>query len=158
MFRELKRKSKQISMDECIEILTKETRGILAVNGDNEYPYAMPMNHYYHSDDGCIYFHCGKGGHRLDSLEQSDKVSFCVCEQGYRQEGDWAFHVRSVIVFGRMEVIEEPSQIIPMTTRLCRKFPCNEDYIKEEIRLYAKETILLKLVPEHICGKLIKES
>ena len=82
MFRELSRKNKKISDNECFELLSNEKRGVLSVNGDNGYPYSMPMNFYYNNDDGCIYFHCGKSGHRLDSLKKSDKVCFCVYEKG----------------------------------------------------------------------------
>ena len=158
MFRELTRKNKQISPEECITLLTRETRGILAVNGEDGYPYAMPMNHYYHAEDGCIYFHCGRTGHRLDALQQSDKVSFCVCEQGYRDEGDWAYNVRSVIVFGRMEIIDTLPEIASISAALSRKFTQDETYIQNEIARYGKATLLLKLTPEHICGKLIKEA
>ena len=157
-FRELTRKNKQIPSAECSELLTKETRGVLAVNGDSGYPYAMPMNHFYNAEDGCIYFHCGRGGHRLEALERSDKVSFCVCEQGYRREGEWAYTVRSVIVFGRMTVIDDMDTIVSITTALCRKFACSEEYIRSEIESYGHETLLLKLIPEHICGKLVTES
>ena len=60
MFRELVRKKKQISMEECIRILKSEPRGVLSVLGDDDYPYGMPMNHFYNKEDGKIYFHCGK--------------------------------------------------------------------------------------------------
>lgn len=156
MFRELARKNKQISQEECIALLEKETRGILSVNGDDGYPYGMPMNHLY--ADGCLYFHCGKRGHRLDALRTSDKVSFCVCEQGTREAGDWAYTVRSVIVFGRMEVVEDMDEIVRLTTMLCRKFTQDEEYIRTEIEQHAAATLLLKLTPEHICGKQVKES
>ena len=62
MFRDLLRKKQQLSPEECKEILREEVRGVLAVNGDGGYPYAMPMNHYYNECDGCIYFHCGRTG------------------------------------------------------------------------------------------------
>ncbi len=158
MFRELIRKNKQISKEACIALLTEEMRGVLAVNGDNGYPYAMPMNHFYCAEDGCVYFHCGKVGHRLDALMRSDKVSFCVCEQGYREEGDWAFYVRSVIVFGRMEILDNTDEIVRITTALCHKFTQDEAYIKHELESFGKATLLLKLIPEHICGKLVKEA
>ena len=158
MFRELVRKNKQISEKECIALLQKETRGILSVNGENGYPYAMPMNHFYHADDGCIYFHCGKVGHRLEALRRSDKVSFCVCEQGWRDECEWAYNVRSVIVFGRMEIIDDVDEIADIVTKLSHKFTQDEEYIQTEIKNYGKATLLLKLIPEHICGKLVKEA
>ena len=69
MFRELQRKNKELPYRECISILVNEKRGVLSVVGDDGYPYGMPMNHYF-SEDGNIYFHCGKSGHRLDSLKK----------------------------------------------------------------------------------------
>lgn len=158
MFRELKRKNKRISDEECIEILKKETRGILSVNGDGGYPYGAPMNHLYNDADGCIYFHCGRqSSHRLDSIVRSDKVSFCVCEQGYRNEGEWAFNVRSVVIFGRMEIIDDIGEVSAIAGELCRKFTQDEEYIRREIEQHARATLLLKLTPEHICGKKVKE-
>lgn len=157
-FRALVRKKKEISHDECIALLTRETRGVLSVNGDGGYPYAMPMNHYYDPENGCIYFHSGKMGHRLDALRRSDKVSFCVVEQGTRDEGEWAYRVRSVIVFGHVEVIDDEAEIVRVATALCHKFPCDEKYIKSEIEKYAKATLLLRLTPAHMCGKCVTES
>lgn len=158
MFRELVRKNKQITDEECLELLEKETRGILSVNGDDGYPYGMPMNHFYNAEDRCIYFHCGRIGHRLDSLKKSDKVSFCVYERGTLEAGDWAYTVRSVIVFGRIEIIDDVDTVSQISRKLCYKFTQDENYIQDEIEQYANATLLLKLTPEHICGKRVKES
>lgn len=158
MFRELTRKNKAISEAECVKLLKEETRGILSVLGDEEYPYGMPMNHFYNEEDGCIYFHCGKAGHRLDAIRRHDKVSFCVYDKGIAEDGDWALHVNSVIVFGKLEVIDDIAVIIDISEKLSRKFTRDEKYIQQEIELYAKETLLLKLKPEHMCGKKVKES
>lgn len=158
MFRELTRKNKAISEEECVKLLKEERRGVLSVLGEDDYPYGMPMNHFYNEEDGCIYFHCGKAGHRLDALQKHDKVSFCVYDKGLREEGDWALQVNSVIVFGKLEVIDDLEIIMDITARLSRKFTQDETYIQKEIELYAKETLLLKLKPEHMCGKRVKES
>lgn len=158
MFRELIRKNKKLSMEECTEVLQQETRGVLSVIGDEGYPYGMPMNHWYNEEDGCIYFHCGKVGHRLDALRRDDKVSFCVYEEGCREEGDWALLVRSVIVFGRMEILDDRELISQIATKLSLKFTQDMDYIRREIEVYGAGTLLLRLRPEHICGKLVKES
>ncbi len=158
MFRELQRKNKQISMEECIELLKKETRGVLSVLGDDDYPYGMPMNHWYNEEDGKIYFHCGKSGHRLDALRKCQKVSFCTYDSGYREDGDWALHVKSVIVFGKMEIIDDMDTIADVARKLSYKFTQDEEYICTEIEKYAKATLLLQLTPEHVCGKQITES
>lgn len=159
MFRELTRKNKEISNEECIRILTEEKRGILSVNGDDGYPYGSPMNHFYNSEDGCIYFHCGKQkSHRLDSLKKCCKVSFCVYDSGVKEDGDWALTVKSVIVFGEMAVIYDMDTITGICTKLSEKFTGDQEYIREEIKKFAPGTLLLKLVPQHMCGKVVKES
>ena len=158
MFREVARKKQALDEAACIEILKSEPRGVLSVLGDDGYPYGMPMNHFYNAEDGCIYFHCGKVGHRLDALRRCDKVSFCVYDQGYRNEGEWAYNVKSVIVFGRMELIEDMEQIVRITRLLSLKFIQDEEHIRREIEQSAHRTLLMKLVPEHICGKLVNEA
>lgn len=158
MFRELNRKQLQLSAEECAEVLKNEKRGVLSVIGDEGYPYGMPMNHFYNESDGCVYFHCGKFGHRLDALRKCNKVSFCVYDKGTQVDDSWALSVKSVIVFGKMELIDDIDKVIDITTKLCYKFTDDEKYIKQEIDAYAGGTLLLRLVPEHICGKRVKES
>ena len=158
MFRELIRKNKQLSMQDCIQVLKNETRGVLSVLGDGGYPYGMPMNHWYNEEDGKIYFHSGNVGHRLDALKKCDKVSFCTYDKGYRNEGEWAWKVKSVIVFGKIAIIDDMDTIADITTKLSRKFTEDEEYIKNEIKMHGHRTLLLQLTPEHICGKLVTEA
>jgi len=158
MFRELIRKNKQLSMDECIHVLETEKRGILSVNGDNGYPYGMPMNHWYNKEDGKLYFHCGNTGHRLDALKKDSKVSFCVYDAGYRDPGQWPLNIKSVIVFGKIAIVDDLDRIVDITTKLSHKFTQDDDYIRNEIEKHAHRTLLLELTPEHICGKLVQES
>ena len=158
MFRELTRKNKQLPTDDCIKILINEKRGVLSVNGDGGYPYGAPMNHFYNEADGCIYFHCGKVGHRLDALKKDSKVSFCVYDGGYRNDNEWALNIKSVVVFGKIEAIDDIDTVTRISEQLSRKFTQDSEYISNEIKLYADKTLLLKLTPEHICGKLVTEA
>ena len=158
MFRELVRKKKQLPLEACIDVLKTENRGVLSVIGDEGYPYGTPMNHFYNEEDGNIYFHCGNIGHRLEALRACDKVSFCVYDKGSRKKDDWAYDVNSVIVFGRIEIIDELTIISDMVARLSRQFTLDEEYIAEEIKNHAHRTLLLKLKPEHICGKRVHEA
>lgn len=158
MFRDLIRQKKKLSMEECVHILKTEKRGVLSVNGDNGYPYGMPMNHWYNEEDGKIYFHCGKIGHRLEALQKDAKASFCVYDEGYCNPGQWALQVKSVIVFGTIEIVDEKDKIVDITTKLSHKFTQDDAYIQKEIENHAHRTLLLVLTPEHICGKLVEES
>lgn len=158
VFRELRRIDKKLSMEECVAVLKMEKRGVLSVVGDNDYPYGMPMNHWYKEEDGKIYFHCGTGGHRFDALQKDNKASFCVYDEGYRNPGQWPLNVKSVIVFGKIQIVDDMERIIDITTKLSYKFTQDDAYIKEEIEKHAHRTLLLELTPEHICGKLVEES
>ena len=157
MFRELTRKAKSATREECIRLLETEKRGVLSVQGDDGYPYGMPMKHWYDAETGCIWFHCGHGGHREDALRCCDKVSYCVHDEGCTVNGHWAKHVTSVIVFGRMELIEDMEEIVRVGTALSYKFIQDEEHIRREIAASAHKTVLLKLTPEHVSGKHVVE-
>lgn len=159
MFRELVRKRKAIPQDVCIDVLKNETRGVLSVLGDDDYPYGMPMNHFYDEETGKIYFHVGsQRSHRNDAIRKHDKVSYCVYDQGYKDEGDWAYNVKSIIVFGRIAVIEDKDRIIEITSKLTKKFTDDAAYLEKELRDNLKRTLLLEITPEHISGKYVKEA
>ena len=97
MFREMLRIKQQLTEAECIDILRNEPRGVLSVLGDDEYPYGMPLNHYYCEADGKLYFHGGKIGHKIDALKRHDKVSFACMTRGFgrRASGFCAYEASS---------------------------------------------------------------
>ncbi len=158
MFREILRKKQQLPKEQCIELLKTQVRGVLSVLGDDGYPYGMPINHYYCEADGKLYFHGGMKGHKIDALKRHPKASFCVYDEGYREEGDWALHIRSVIVFGTVEFIEDRETVYRISAELSRKFTDDEAYIQGEIDRSGPRTLLFALKPEHMTGKLVKES
>ena len=109
----MQRKKQKLSEEECIRLLKTELRGVLCVLGDDDYPYGVPINHCYCETDGKIYFHGGRTGHKIDALKRHQKASFCVYDKGFRKDGEWALNIRSVIVFGRIEFIEDQDVMIP---------------------------------------------
>ena len=158
MFREMLRKKQALSQEECIAILKRELRGVLSVVGDDGYPYGMPINHFYSEEDGKLYFHGGKKGHKIDAMRRCDKASFCVYDEGFRREGEWALNIKSVIVFGRVEFIDDRETVYRISEALSRKFTDDEDYIEREIKSSGPATLMFALVPEHITGKLVNEA
>jgi len=157
MFRQLTRIKQKLANEECENILTLQTRGVLSVNDENGYPYAMPMNHFYNKEDGCIYFHSGKKGHRTDCIKNNDKACFCVYTSGEKADNEWAYRVKSVIVFGKIEIVEDIDTVIDISKKLCYKFTQDEAYIEDEIKQFAAATLCFELIPEHMTGKLVHE-
>ena len=154
-FRELMRIKQQLPEDECFTMLRDLKRGVLSVNGDNGYPYGMPLNHYY--EDGYLYFHGGRSGHKIEALKKDCRASYCVYDEGYRNEGEWHLNIKSVIVFGRVEFIDDEEKVIEISRKLSHKFTNDDNYIDEEIRRSLKGTAMFALKIEHISGKIVKE-
>ena len=102
-FRTMRRFKQQLTEAECKAILEGGYRGFLAVNGEEGYPYAIPMNFLYY--DNHIYFHSAVSGHKIDAITANNKVSFCVYDSGFKNDGEWALNISSVIVFGKMYVV-----------------------------------------------------
>lgn len=158
MFRQITRKKQQLSNETCIALLKKEPRGVLSVQGDDGYPYGMPMNHWYCEEDGHIYFHGAMFGHKVDALKRCDKISFCVYDEGFRRPGEWSLNIQSVIVFGRIRFVEDRERAANIIRMLSYKFTDDTSYIEKEIAAALNHTLLMELIPEHITGKITNES
>ncbi len=157
-FREMQRKKQQLSKEECLQLLIREKRGVLSVLGDGGYPYGIPLNHWYCEEDGRLYFHSGKTGHKLDALRTCAKASFCCMDGGFREPGRWALNIRSVVVFGRVEFVEDRERSYAVARALSRKFTDDEAYIEAEIARSGPGTCVFCLIPEHMSGKIVNES
>ena len=158
MFRKMTRIKQQLDEKDCIEILKNEKRGVLSVLGDDGYPYGIPLNHFFNEEAGKLYFHSGKAGHKIDAIRRCEKASFCVIDEGEREDGEWALRFRSVVVFGKIEFIEDRQTVYELSARLSRKFTDDEEYTRSEIEKYGPATLMFALEPEYISGKTVKES
>ncbi len=158
MFRPMRRIKQALAQEECIEILKNEPRGVLSVMGEEGYPYGMPLNHWYCEKDGKIYFHGAKEGHKTDAIKKYDKVSYCVFDKGYVKEGEWALNIKSVVVFGKIKIVEDKEKTEEICRNICAKFTDDKEYLEHEIKFSLPHVLCLELTPEHITGKLVNES
>lgn len=158
MFREMRRSPQALSGEEIKELLEKETRGVLSVQGDDGYPYGVPLNHYYDEENKRLVFHGSRTGHRVDAIKRNPKVSYCVFGGEYQKEGDWAKYVKSVIVFGRAEIIENADEIRRICRKIGTKFPCPQEYIDHEINVDSEKVLCFAVNIENISGKLVHEA
>ena len=155
MFRKMRRLGQELTKEECEEILTKEPRGVLALLGDDDYPYAVPMSYVY--VDGKIYFHGAHEGHKIDAVKRHSKVSFCVMDRGIKAEDSWWYTFKSVIVFGRIRTLDDMDEKIDKLTHLGDKFfPTHEETVDEINRLLDR-TEVFEITIEHMTGKIVKE-
>jgi len=160
MFREMRRKAQLLSKEESITILNEATSGVLAVLGDEDYPYAVPLSHAFH--EGKIYFHCAKSGHKLDAINRHPLASFCVIYEDSVVPEKYTTFFRSVIAFGRVRPLEDPSEKRAALEILAQKFsPDYEEGRLKEIDMLFGNVVVLEFTIEHMTGKeaieLVKE-
>ena len=154
-FRPMRRFKQQLPEEECVEILQKAYRGFLSVIGDGGYPYSVPINFLY--KEGKLFFHCAVDGHKLDAIRVDDKACFTVIDEPQREPGDWWYHVRSVICFGRVHVLEDDDEKDSRLRQLGAKyFPDGYD-MEADMQRNAPRAQVLVFSIEHMTGKRVRE-
>ena len=156
-FREMRRKRQQLGEAECIDILERNTSGVLAVLGDEDYPYAVPLSYVYY--DNKIYFHCAKSGHKLDAIKKCDKVSFCVIDQDLVVPQKYTTYFRSVIAYGQACIIEQEDEIRSALEKLAVKYYPDDSRENREAMMKKEYPALCMIRVEivHMTGKKAKE-
>lgn len=157
MFRSIRKKKNEIGTEEIKELLRCSRRGVLAVNGDNGYPYAIPINYLYDENTQKIIFHGAKAGHKVDSLKACDKICFTVYENETVKEKEWAPYMQSVVIFGRCHLIENDETAMELLKQFAMKYYPSEDMVNDEIATDGRATQMFQIEIEHIGGKEIQE-
>lgn len=161
MFREMRRKKQVLTLEENIQILNRGTSGVLAVSGDDDYPYAVPLSYVYH--DNKIYFHCAKAGHKMDAIARNEKVSFCVIDKDQIVQEEYTSYFRSVIVFGRARVLENEEEKRKAIEILAARYSPDQEEVHRMQAIDNEFNIvrMIELTIDYISGKeaieLVKE-
>jgi len=153
MFREMRRKRQQLSEDECLKILQNMTHGVMAVQGDEGYPYAVPISYVY--ADGHLYMHSAVQGHKIDAISRCEKVSFCVVEKDDVVSEEFTTYFRSVIAFGKARLVDDSNEKLRILHLLAMKYSPkeSEENVKHEIDKGFNHVSLIDLQIEHLTGK-----
>ena len=151
-FRKMRRFSQQLSASECEDILQKATSGTLALLGDAEYPYALPISYVY--ADGKLYFHSAKTGHKIDAIRRNNKASFCVIAADDVHPSEFTTYFRSVIAFGKIHIIESDDERIYAASLLGARYnPYDKDGLIKELDKSLAHMLVIRLDIEHLTGK-----
>lgn len=151
-FREMRRKRQQLTPEESIDILENATAGALALLGDGDYPYAVPISYVY--DNDTLFFHSAVAGHKIDAVNKHDKASFCVIDKDEIHGDEYTTYFRSVIAFGRIHVITDPEEKLCAAQLLGRKYnPGQEEALQKEIEKGFSRMVIIRMDIEHLTGK-----
>ena len=153
MFPEMRRKRQLLSQEESIQILTSRTSGVLALLGENGYPYAVPLSYVY--DNGVVYFHGAKAGHKIDAIRHCDRASFCVIDQDNIVPEEYTTYFRSVIAFGTIRILEDDAEKRRAIEALAKKYH-PQDTAAHRTQAIDNEwapLCMMTLSIEHLTGK-----
>lgn len=153
MFREMRRKRQALYKGACDDILYRGTSGVLALAGDDGYPYAVPISYVY--DGEKLYFHSAKAGHKLDAILREPKASFCVIDQDQIVPEEYTTYFRSVIAFGRIHILEDEEEKRAAIEKLALKY-APDDSAENRRRAIDREwepLCMLEMSIDHLSGK-----
>lgn len=158
MFREMRRKNCLLTNEAAEKILREGDYGVLALAGDDDYPYAVPIN--YAVEGNKIYFHSAKVGHKLDAIRRNDKASFCVVDRREVVAEEFTTYFSSAIAFGRIKLVEDnedPDKLrgLELLADKYSSTASNERRTKELGRLSA--VVIPVMTIEHLTGKAARE-
>lgn len=154
-FRPLRRFKQAAEIQECEAVLSSARRGILAVHGENGYPYGLPIN--YLLLGGKIYFHCARAGHKLDATRANDKVCFTVLSEPIKNPGEWWNSFTSVICFGRIaEVMDDQTKNRMLRLIGAKYFPEGYD-LEGDMARNARNALIMEITIDHMSGKHVRE-
>ena len=152
MFRELRRKKQALSQEECTAVLNRGTSGVLALAGDDDYPYAVPISYVY--DGEKLYFHCAKAGRKLENIQQNPHVCLTFAKVRLVDGENFTTRYESVIAEGTAAIIEEETEKRHALQLLCRRYTQHSDEeIDAYIQHYFAQTGVVRIDLESICAK-----
>lgn len=151
MFREMRRGKQLLSMEDTIAVMNRNTNGVLACLGDEDYPYAVPLSYVYFNDK--IYFHSAKTGHKIDAITNNSKVSFSVTDEDTIISKEYTTYFRSVIAFGKARIVEGDEKLGAFLS-LVKKYAGDQPEKSQHKEIdECSHAYIIAIDIEHITGK-----
>ncbi|MEG6501647.1 MULTISPECIES: pyridoxamine 5'-phosphate oxidase family protein [unclassified Desulfovibrio] len=153
MYRDMRRKDRQISHEEALEILQNEEYGFLATVDKNNQPYVVPLSYVLIKNE--IFFHSAFSGQKIDNIANEEKVCFSVV--GKTQpvyDKNFTTYFESVVVYGKARIIDAIDVKKDVLFELAKKYlPDCIDMAEGAIKGSISRTGIIALTIDHITGK-----
>ncbi|MDE5626248.1 MAG: pyridoxamine 5'-phosphate oxidase family protein [Muribaculaceae bacterium] len=150
MERKMRRFRQQLPDSESERILREGRYAVMAVAGDDDYPYAVPVN--YVLSGRSVYLHSASQGHKIDSLLRHPKCSMCVVDKDDVIPEEFTSYFRSVIVFGQAHIVESADERLEALRLLCGKYSPGIDP-EGEIGKFLKTVCVVRIDIDLMTGK-----
>ncbi|MDU3011082.1 MAG: pyridoxamine 5'-phosphate oxidase family protein [Peptoniphilus harei] len=157
MFREMRRIKQELPLDEAKKLLKENKRGVLSFNGDDNYPYSLPINYFYDDEENRIYFHGAKMGYKVDCIERNNKSCFVTYGDEELSDNGWSYYLKSVIAFGKIEIVKDQELAARKLSELAsRYYPSLSEVDAAMVRSF-KNVLIYYLDIEHMTCKKVHE-
>lgn len=150
MTRTMRRFKQQLSTEETIKILRNGKYCVMAVSGDDDYPYSVPVNYVY--DGTSIYIHSAAQGHKIDALKRNSKCSLCIVDKDDVIPEEFTSYFRSAIVFGKAHFVESTDEKIAALRLLSEKYSPGIDP-ETEISRFIDIVCIVRIDIDNVSGK-----
>ena len=151
MFREMRRIKQLLPREDTEAVLFRRTNGVLACEGDEGYPYAVPLSYVYFN--GKIYFHSAKAGHKIDAIARNPRVSFAVIDEDTVVSEKYTTYYRSVIAFGRARIAEGEERLRAFRALVEKYSGDQPEEEKEREIMGCNKSHIIAIDIEHLTGK-----
>ena len=157
MFREMRRIKQELPLDEAKKLLKENKRGVLSFNGDDNYPYSLPINYFYDDEENRIYFHGAKMGYKVDCIERNNKSCFVTYGDEELSDNGWSYYLKSVIAFGKIEIVKDQELAARKLTELASRYYPSLLEVDSAMERSFKNVLVYYLDIEHMTCKKVHE-
>lgn len=157
MFRQMRRIKQELPLDEAKKLLLKNKRGVISFNGDNDYPYSIPINYLYDPQENKLYFHGAKSGYKIDCIKKNNKSCFVTYGDEKLSEDGWSSNLSSVVAFGKIEIIEDRDLASKKLMELATKYYPSIAEAAEVIERSFKNVLIFALDIDYMTCKRVNE-
>lgn len=157
MFREMRRIKQELPLDEAKKLLKENKRGVLSFNGDDNYPYSLPINYFYDDEENRIYFHGAKMGYKVDCIERNNKSCFVTYGDEELSDNGWSYYLKSVIAFGKIEIVKDQELAARKLSELASRYYPSLSEVDAAIVRSFKNVLVYYLDIEHMTCKKVHE-
>ncbi|MBR5533979.1 MAG: pyridoxamine 5'-phosphate oxidase family protein [Ruminiclostridium sp.] len=146
---------RQLSLEDTLAILKKGDHGTLSLNGNEGYPYAVPINYVVVNDK--VYLHSAPYGYKMECLEQSKKCCFSAIISAQILPSKITAAYESVIITGDVAIVtDETEKRTALEAFVTQKHPGYEEIGFKMIDKLFHKTALLRIDAQEMTGKAYK--
>ena len=151
----VRREARALARDEALRIIREAEYGVLASVDSEGCPSTAALNHTLF-DDGCLYFHSGYEGEKMDNLRANPQVSFFVTGTAEVVFEQFTTTYTSAVIHGTICFIEDTEEKRNALKIIVERFSDGtvpQPVVEEFIETSLPNVAVLKLRPEYITGK-----